>query len=545
VPAVVADLVLTGGSVLTVDPTRPRAEAVAIEAGRIAAVGSRADVRELIGSRTEVVELGGRTLLPGFQDAHLHVASGGLTSVQCDLYRAAAPRDHGTVIAAYAAANPEAEWIVGGGWSMDDYGAMPTREQLDAIVADKPVFLETRDGHTAWVNTRALELAHVGASTADPDGGVIDRDEAGNPTGTLQESAVRLVSKLLPPVTEREWGEALLRAQAELHALGITACQEAKIEERAFGAYVGLAARGDLTMRLEANLLWSDERGDEQLEELLEQRARGTVGRLRVRGVKLFQDGVAENFTAAMLEPYLDGRGGVTANAGLSMFPPERLERDVTLLDAHGFQVHVHAIGDRAVRESLDALERARRANGSRDARHHLAHLQFVHAADLPRFAELGVVANVTPLWAVRSGYVEELTLPFLCAGVAATMYPFGSLLRAGAALAFGSDWSVSTADPLQQLDVAVNRREAGSLGEEPLLPEERLDLETAITAATRGSAYVNHLDRATGSIEVGKFADLVVLDRDLLDRGAGEIGDTGAVLTLVEGVAVHDMLRV
>ncbi len=539
-----ADLVLTGASVVTVDPSRPRAEAVAVESGRIVAVGSDADVRPLIGPRTEVVELEGRSVLPGFQDAHLHVASGGLTSVQCDLYRVTSPAGHGPAIADYAAAATDAEWIVGGGWSMDDYGAMPTREQLDEVVADRPVLLETRDGHTAWVNSRALELAGVTASTPDPEGGVIDRDEAGRPTGTLHESAIRLVARLLPPVSTDEWAEALVRAQAELHALGITACQEAKVEDGAFEAYVAVAARGDLTMRLEANLLWSEERGEEQLDELVDRRSRGTVGRLRVRGAKLFQDGVAENFTAAMLGPYLDGAGAPTVNSGLSMFPPDELCRSVTLLDASGFQVHIHAIGDRAVRESLDALAAARRANGLRDARHHLAHLQFVHPADQPRFRELGVVANVSPFWAVRSGYVEDLTLPYVSAAAAETMYPFASLLGAGARLAFGSDWTVSTADPLPQLDVAVNRREPGRPDQEPLLPGERLDLESAIHAFTRGSAFVNHLDDVTGSIEVGKLADLVVLDRDLFDRGAGEICDARVVLTLVEGQAVHDALH-
>lgn len=539
-----ADLVFTGGSVLTVDGTRPRAEAVAVRRGRIVAVGSDDDVLPLVGAGTEVVELEGRSLLPGFQDAHLHVASGGLTSVQCDLYRAAGVDAYAPAVAAYAAAHPDREWIVGGGWSMDDFGTMPTRQQLDAVVADRPVYLETRDGHTAWVNSLALDLAGITASSADPAGGVIDRDADGHPSGTLQEHATRLVARLLPPISGAEWEQALLRAQGELHALGITACQEAKIEAGAFGAYTAIAERGELTLRMEANILWDSDAGDEQLDALLDQRARGTVGRLRVRGAKLFQDGVAENFTAAMLKPYLDGRGGGTQNAGLSLFAPDRLCRDVTRLDAHGFQVHVHAIGDRAVRESLDAIAAARAANGTRDARHHLAHLQFVHPADLPRFAELGVVANVSPYWAVRDSYVEELTLPFVSAETAATMYPFRSLLRAGATLAFGSDWTVSTADPLAQLDVAVNRRVPGRPAAEILLPDERLDLETAITAFTRGSAFVNHLDETTGSIEVGKAADLVALDRDLLDGGAGAITDARVVLTLVDGRPVHDELR-
>lgn len=536
-----ADLVLTGGTVLTVDRRRPTAEAVAVQSGRIAFVGSTRDARRWVGPGTEVIELAGRTVLPGFQDAHVHVASGGLARLQCDLRAAESPDGYASVVRAYAAAHPEAEWIVGDGWSADDFGGpMPTREQLDAILPDRPVYLETRDAHTAWVNTRGLELAGVTSTTRDPAGGVIDRDASGAPSGTLHENARRLVQAHLPDPAAADWEEAIRGAQRELHGLGITTCQEADLGADLFEPYRRLAERGELTMRLEGNLSWDDARGDDQLDELLDRRARGTVGRMRIRGAKLFQDGVAENFTAAMLEPYRDASGATTTNTGLSLFDPRRLAHDVTLLDRHGFQVHVHAIGDRAVRECLDALAAAAEANGRRDARHHLAHLQFVHADDLPRFAALGVAANVTPLWAVRSGYVEELTVPFVSERAAAAMYPFGSLARAGARLAFGSDWSVSSPDPFLQLAVAIERRLPDAPEDEPFLPGERLSLEAALEAATLGSAYVNHLDGETGSITVGKLADLVVVDRDLTDRGAGSIADAGAALTLVEGEPVH-----
>ncbi len=534
-----ADLVLTGGTVLTIDRRTPRAEAVAVAGGRIVFVGTSQGARDWIGPTTRVVELGGRTVLPGFQDAHLHFATSGMTGLQCDLRTAAGPDGYGDVIRAYAAAHPDAEWIAGDGWSADDFGSSwPTRQQLDAIVSDRPVYLETRDGHTGWVNTRALELAGITGATVDPVGGVIERDAAGAPSGALQENARRAVLALLPDATAAEWERAIVRAQAELHALGITACQEANLTAELFEPYRSVAESGELTMRLEGNLSWSDARDAGQLEELLERRARGTVGRMRIRGAKLFQDGVAESFTAAMLEPYRDAGGRLTDNAGLSLFDPERLHHDVTLLDAHGFQVHIHALGDRAVRECLDALEAAAAANGRRDARHHLAHIQFAHNADVPRFAALGVVANVTPLWAVRSGYVEGLTIPFVSERAAATMYPFGSLVRAGARLAFGSDWAVSSPDPLLQVAVAIARRLPEEPDAGPFLPAECLDLETALEAATLGSAYVNHLDAETGTIEVGKLADLVVLDRDLPDADA--ITEARVVLTLVEGETVY-----
>ena len=538
-----AELIFTGGSVHTVDPSRPRAEAVAVAGGRIVAVGDDADIRALAVTSTRVVELEGRTVLPGFQDAHLHVAHGGHGSMLCDLHESPTPDTHAEHIRSYAATHPDNAWVVGVGWSMDDFGGpMPTAAFLDALVADRPVLLYTRDGHTGWVNSRALELAGIAAATPDPPGGVIDRDADGAPSGTLQENAIRLVSGLVPETSPSEWEDAIVRAQAYLHSLGITTCQEAKLDTQLFDPYRAVAERGELTMRTEANLWWDDTEGDDQLELLLEQRSAGTVGRLRIRGAKLFQDGVVESYTAAMLDPYRDA-GAATGTTGLSLYEPERLNHVVALLDAYGFQVHIHGLGDRAVRECLDAFEHAQAVNGRRDARFHIAHVQFAHPDDLPRFASLGVVANVTPYWAVRSGYVEDLTLPHISEAAGAGMYAFGSITRAGGRLAFGSDWSVSTPDPLLQLEVAVNRRRPGYAADSVLLPDERLDLDTALAAATLGSAYVNHLDDVTGSIEVGKLADLVVLDRDLSDRGAGEIHEARVQLTLAEGEAVFDAL--
>jgi predicted amidohydrolase YtcJ len=264
--------------------------------------------------------------------------------------------------------------------------------------------------------------------------------------------------------------------------------------------------------------------------------------------VKIMQDGVVESFTAAMLVPYLDGGGDATGNAGTSYFPPEVLDALVTRLDAEGFQVHVHAIGDRAVREALDAIEAARVANGPSDRRHHIAHLQIVHPEDVPRFAALGVVANAQPLWACNDPQMLELTVPFLQPERLRWMYPFGTLVRSGARLAFGSDWPVSSPDPLAEVHVAVNRTmpPGYTYGDpdqpnEPLLPGERIDLPTALAASTDGSAYVNHLDHVTGSIEVGKRADLVVVSRDLFGDPVEEIGEATVDLTLVDGTVVFD----
>ncbi|MGL6279164.1 MAG: amidohydrolase [Gaiella sp.] len=537
-----AATIITGARVHPVVPGRPDAEALAIADGRILALGTAQDMEALAGPATRRIELDGGLVLPGFQDAHAHPLHGGLASLRCDLYATTTADEHLEAIRRYAAEHPEREWIVGGGWSMDDFGgAMPPRTLLDEVLPGRPVMLETRDGHTAWLSTRALELAGITAATPDPPGGGIDREPGGTPSGTLQELAIRLVERVLPATTQAEWDEAFVLMQRELHRLGITAVQEASATPELVDAYLRAAVAGTVTLRIEANLAWVPERGPDQLAELVERRASSTQGRVRLRGAKLFQDGVVESFTAAMLDPYRDAEGRIRDTSGHSLYPPDDLTRIVTALDREGFQVHIHTIGDRAVREALDALEAAARANGDRDSRHHLAHLQFVQPGDIPRLARGGVGANVTPLWAVRSGYVEELTLPFVSPAAAAAMYPLGSLHRAGVRLAFGSDWPVSTPDPLAQLEVALSRRPPGEPTAEPLLPDEALDLRTAIHAATAGAAWVNGLDDVTGTLEPGKLADLVVLDLDLLAQGAPPPSAAAVVLTLVEGETVHD----
>ncbi len=550
-----ADSVFLGGAVHTVDPVRPRAEAVAVRDGRIVAVGGAADIRGLVGPRTEVVELGGRSLLPGFQDSHVHPVLGGLQRRQCDLSEHHGASAYLDAVRRYADANPTLPWIVGGGWAMDAFpGGVPTAAALDQAVADRPVYLSNRDGHGAWVNSKALELAGVDASSADPRDGRIERDEAGRPTGALHEGAMDLVSRLTPTPTAEAYRQGLLTGQAYLHQLGITAWQDAIVEARGgevapiLDAYRELAERGDLTARVVGALWWDRHRGLDQIPALVAARDGVTTPGFRPTTVKIMQDGVCEDFTAGVLDPYLDGHGCPTDRHGLSFVDPELLDRAVPALDRAGFQVHFHAIGERAVRESLDAIAAARRANGMNDLRHHIAHIQVVHPDDLARFASLQVVANAQPLWAANEPQMTELTIPFLGPERSSWQYPFATLHRLGARLAFGSDWSVSSPNPLWELHVAVNRLPAPEdLGhplaadaQEVFLPTERLDLATAVHAFTMGSAFVNHLDRETGSITVGKQADLVVLDRDLFREPTLAISGARVLLTMVAGRAVY-----
>jgi len=537
-----ADLLFTGGPVLT--PEGRTATAVAVTGGRIVAVGHD-ELRDLAGPRTEVVDLAGRLLLPGFQDAHVHPVSAGLELTQCDPTGARTAEETVARVRAYADAHPEREWITGGGWSMEAFeGGTPTKELLDAVVPDRPVYLPNRDHHGAWVNSRALDRAGITRHTPDPADGRIERDAAGEPSGTLQEGAMQLVGRLTPPATPADRLAALLHAQRHLHALGITAWQDALVGDflgmdDPSEAYVTAAREGSLTARVVGSLWWDRARGAEQIPELVERRAALSHGRFQASTVKLMLDGVAETGTAALLEPYLDKCGCATANRGTSFIDAAQLPKYVTELDALGFQCHFHALGDRAVRDALDAIEAARSANGPTDTRPHLAHLQVVHPDDVPRFAALGATANIQPLWAAHEPQMDELTIPFLGAERAAWQYPFAALLRSGARLAAGSDWPVSSPDPLQGIHVAVNRVEPGATDTPVFLPTQRVTLTEALTAYTAGSSYVNHLDN-TGRIRVGALADLTVLDRDPFAAPPEEIGETGVALTYVGGERVY-----
>jgi predicted amidohydrolase YtcJ len=545
-----ADVAFTGGTVYTVDPARTWAQAVAVRGTRIVAAGTDESVADLIGPKTEVHDLRGRMLLPGFQDAHVHPPSGGLEMQQCNLNEAYTREGYERIVADYASEHPDVEWIQGGGWSMDSFpGGTPTKDILDRIVPDRPVYLPNRDGHGAWVNSRALELAGITRDTPDPPDGRIERDAGGDPSGTLHEGAMDLVDTLMAPVTQEEWEEGLRVAQQYLHSLGITAWQDAIVggPYDTLGAYTAMAGRDGLTARVVGSLWWDRHRGEEQIDELVARRATSEVGRFRATTVKVMQDGVIEDFTAGVLDPYLDRDGTPTSNRGMSFVDPELLKASATKLDADGFQVHIHAIGERAVREALDALEAARAANGANDHRHHIAHIQVVHPDDIPRFGQLDVVANAQPLWATLEGQMVNLTIPFLGPERSAWQYPFASLVRSGARLAFGSDWSVSSPNPMWEMAVAVHRKEprryADMVGEratkETFLPDERIDLATAIHAFTMGSAYVNHLDEVTGSIEVGKEEDLVVVDRNLFDLSLDELAEAKVQLTMVAGAPV------
>jgi hypothetical protein len=533
-----ADTLFTNGFVYTVDADRSTAQAVAVKDGKIVYVGDDAGAKKFIGDNSRVVDLEGRMLLPGFQDSHIHPIGAGIEAGVCDLNGLAGIAEYRQTIREYASANPDLPWIVGGGWSMSVFGpgGAPNRDIIDEIVPDRPVFLTSQDGHTGWANSAALKIAGITKDTPDPVDGRIDRDpESGEPIGSLQEGATKLVSKHIPPTSEEERIAGLVYAVKLLNSYGITGVQDAIVGKDELVAYKALEGRGGLSMHVVGALWWDRERGMEQIPELVALRDEFTDGQVDARTVKIMQDGVMENYTAAMLEPYLIPGGG----KGIPMVDPQKLKEIVSDLDKQGFQVHFHAIGDAAVRQSLDAIEEALLDNGQLGHRHHISHLQMIDPADIPRFAELDAVANFQPLWAYPDEYVTELTIPFIGEERARWMYPIKSVLDTGARVAFGSDWSVSTANPFPQIETAITRKSATE-DSAVLNPEQRIDLVAALAAFTINAAFVNRLDEQTGSIEVGKLADLIVLDQNLFEIAPEDISETKSLLTMFEGKVVH-----
>lgn len=539
-----ADLVIRRADVRTMDPSQPWAQAVAIRGGLVAAVGGDRDVDEWIGSHTTVIDAAGDTVLPGFHDAHIHPVMGMLDAARCDISSGRDLAEYLRLVAEYAQRVPEGP-IRGGGWTVEKLtGRVDLRLLLDGVTDGRPAYLVDDSQHTAWVNSAALRMAGIDRHTPDPPFGRIVRGADGEPTGQLNESAKALVRDRLPSPSTAELVNALSAVQARLFAAGITRWHDAIVT---FGgamplvdAYLRAEDEGSLKTTVSLALRWDLERGLEQIDELLEARAAvPTDGMVRLHTIKVLQDGVLETGTASLSRPY-ERVVGSGPGCGISMVEPPLLNEAVTRLDAHGFQVHVHAVGDRAATEALDAFEAARSRNGARDSRHQIAHLQLVRPVDIPRFARLGVVANVQPLWATREPGGEDLAVELVGMERAAWQYPFRSLQQTGAAMAIGSDWPVSTFEPLQIVHVGVNRVGPG-LTVQPLDGAERLGLDDILSHYTVGSAFADFAEEETGSITPGKTADLVVLDRNIHALAASDLATAAARTTIVRGEVVHE----
>ena len=536
-----ADLIFRNAAVYTVDAARSWATAVAVRDGRIVYVGMDSLPPGLVGPATEVVDLAGKMVLPGFQDGHVHPIDAGVQLGECILDQLKTQAEIIDTIRACAAAHPDRAWVRGSGWQLPIFkDANPSKAMLDRIIPDRPAIFDAADGHSIWVNSRALALAGITRDTHDPPHGRIERDpQTGEPSGTLREDAISLVNKVVPDRTDAELAGGLQRAQGLANRFGITTVFSATTNEAGLRTYSAADRNGTLNLRVVAALSLGDPLPDSMLPKLRDLRTRFSSARVRPTAVKLFVDGVIEARTAALLAPYLDRRG----DAGKPIYDASALKDLAVALDRDRFQIHVHAIGDRAIRMALDAFAYARARNGRHDARHTITHLELIDPADIPRFRALGAVANFQALWANGDEYLTEMTEPALGPGRSRWLYPIASVVRTGAVVSGGSDWSVSSLNPLEAIEVGMTHRPPDQPNQMAWNPAERADLATMIAMYTINAAYANHLERETGSIELGKAADLIVLDRNLFELAPRDIHGVRVLRTLLEGKTVfqHD----
>jgi predicted amidohydrolase YtcJ len=536
-----ADLVLVNGGIYTVDKDRSTAEAAAVRDGVFVMVGDNAEIETLIGPETRTIDLAGKWALPGFHDAHVHpgAGGGGEALLGCDL------RDMQSVDAIISrvtecAAEAEDGWLQGYAFDLSFFGLNgPHKSLLDAIATDRPILLWSSDYHSVWVNSKALELAGITAATPDPELGHIERDTDGSATGTLRESAQKLVQKVIPEPTLEYNVAALKTGIGYLNSFGITSLINVSVGLNDYESYRELEREGALTARVVTAITFGGgfaKHYGEEFEQVLAGRNEYESDRVNHDSIKLYLDGGFEGKTAALLEPYLDSEGG----RGELIFSQDELNAAVSRFDAMGLQVHMHAIGDRAVRSGLDAIEATRKANGPGDNRHTISHLEMIHADDLGRFAALDTTANFQALWAYRDESIPELYLPVLGEDRVEGMYPIAGIVRSGGRIVGGSDWDVTSPNPMKAIEVAMRRQDPNEDSGPVLNENERVSLSTMIDAYTINGAWLMHQEDRVGSIEVGKRADIVVLDRDLFRIPPTEISETQVVMTLLDGKIIY-----
>ena len=538
-----ADRVFTNGAVYTVDGQRSWSEAVVVDDGRIVYVGDDAGATAWIGDATEVTDLDGQMMLPGFHDSHTHILIGVLAEDECDLLRI--PTEFEVVrklkeCTALAGIGDDA-WVIGGGWGEWLWPeANPQKGLLDLLYPDRPVYLTSSFGHAGWANSKAFEIAGIDADTSNPEAGIIERDrETGEPSGTVRDSAMTLFEKVIPPLSLEQNINRVRAGVVLANSVGITAAIEPGVNDETLAPIVGLADAGELTLRSIVSLspiAWIAGTFDDSVFDYLATREQWRRDNIGVDSVKIYMDGVIEFGTSPLLEPYEDEQYG----SGEYFYEQETVNRYFQRFDEMGLQIHVHAIGDAAIRRALDGFEAMRQANGMSDNRHQIVHLQLIHEDDRPRFGELNIGAVFQSLWAYPDPAAMELDVPMLGEERTWQMYPLASVQKGGGRLVGGSDYWVTDLNPLLAIETAITRQDPWS-NEGPVLnADESVDLASMIAAYTINGAYQMKLDDLQGSIEVGKRADLIVLDRNLFEIPASEISDATIIATIFDGRTVY-----
>jgi hypothetical protein len=533
-----ADLVVTNARVWTGDPARPEAEALAVVGERIVAVGSTAEIEAWLGPGTQRIDAGGRRVLPGFNDSHLHFFEGSAKLAQVELKDARSPEELARRIAGHARGLPKGEWVLGGTWDDQAFERprLPTRHDVDPLTPETPVFVDRYDGHMALANGLALGLAGITRETKSPPGGEIVRDEGGEPTGVLKDAAMGLVSRVVPPPSAAARLRTISEGLRHAASLGVTSVQDMGPAPADVAAYAELLERGELTVRVSAAPTvkrWEDQA------RLGPRRAFGSPW-LRLGALKGFADGSLGSSTACFFDPYTDapGTSGLLSD---EMQPVEAMRDRLVRADAAGLQLCLHAIGDRAVSIVLDLFEHVLARNGPRDRRWRIEHAQHVAPGDFSRFAALGVIASVQPYHAIDDGRWAEARIG---PERAKTTYAFRSFLDAGVRLALGTDWYVASLDPMATLHAAVTRATLDGKRPGGWLPEQKITLAEAVSAYTAGAAFAEFQEKEKGRLVPGQLADLVVLDHDVFAIPPERLRDVKVETTVVGGRVVHRRRR-
>jgi predicted amidohydrolase YtcJ len=538
--AVPADSVVLHGKVFTANAAQPWAEAVALRSGKIVAVGSDAETLKLRSAGTKVIDAGGRLVLPGFVDCHIHFLDGSLSLGRANLEGAKDAADIQQRLREYAAKHTGSDWILGRGWNYAMFGAeaLPHKKYLDELFPDRPVFLEGYDGHTYWANSKALALAGITKSTPDPENGAIVRDATtGEATGALKESAQALVAKVIPKPTRAEKLAALRAGIRWANEHGVTRVHSAGGDFEELDLYDELRRHGELSVRFYiAYFLNPPELRPEDRDVIEAARRKYHDEWLDTNAVKFMVDGVVESHTAAMLEPYSDD----PSTRGKLFWDPGKYKAAVAELDRRGFQLFTHAIGDCGIRTALDAYENAEKVNRTKDARSRIEHIEAAAAADVPRFGKLGVIASMQPL----HSYPDADTLDVWARNIgperASRAWVWKSIANGGGKLAFGSDWPVVTLNPWEGVQTAVTRQTSEGKPESGFVPSQRLTVAEAVAGYTLGAAFAGRREKTEGSLEPGKAADLIIVSQNIFEIDAHQIDKTEVLTTIVGGRVVY-----